>query len=199
MLMEECKVIMNSINAFAYPSDTFTNARAAVATALIIFSARRGGEPVRLQLFRWQEVVNGESVNKDDVPNYFNGDTMLITYQTGKGLDHLVPVLFPLEMLQTMKFLTNNEVRNNASVHNENLYIFARTKNCEIASGHSFNDILKVLLLTGAVNATKNRCHIASLIARLKLSDKEKEIIYNHFGHSQHINQNVSQAPPGSV
>ena len=138
MLMEECKVIMNSINAFGYPSDTFTNARAAVATALIIFSARRGGEPDRLQLFRWQEVVNGEWVNKDDVPNYFNGDTMLITYQTGKGLDHLVPVLFPLEMLQAMKFFTNNEVRNNASVHNENRYIFASTKNCEIASGHSY-------------------------------------------------------------
>ena len=166
---------------------------------MIIFSARRGGEPVRLQLFRWEEVVNGEWVNKDDVLNYFNGDTMLITYQTGKGLDHLVPVLFPLEMLQAMKFLTNNEVRKNASVHNENLYIFASTKNCKIASGHSINDILKVLLLTVVVNATKNKRHIASLIARLKLSDKEKEMIYNHFRYSQHINQNVSQAPPGSV
>ena len=103
MLMEECKVIMNSIDAFAYPSDLFTNVRAAVATALIIFNARRGGEPVRLQLFQWQEAINGEWVDKDDVPNDFNGDTMLITYQTVKGSDHLVPVLFPPET-------TSNEV-----------------------------------------------------------------------------------------
>ena len=171
MLMEECKVIMNSIDAFAYPSDLFTNVRAAVATALIIFNARRGGEPVRLQLFQWQEAINGEWVDKDDVPNDFNGDTMLITYQTGKGSDHLVPVLFPPETLQAMKFLTNNEVRKNAAVHDENPYIFASTKNSKShASGwHSINDILKRLSLTGAVNATKNRHRIASLIARLKL------------------------------
>ena len=201
MLMEECKVIMNLIDAFAYPSDLFTNVRAAVATALIIFNARRGGEPVPLQLFQWQEAINGEWVDKDEVPNDFNVDTMLITYQTGKGSDHLVPVLFPPETLQAMKFLNNNEFRKNAGVHDENPYIFASTKNSKShASGwHSINDILKRLSLTGTVNATKNRYRIASLIARLKLSDKEKEMIYKHFGHSEHINQNVYQAPPGSV
>ena len=100
-----------------------------------------------------------------------------------------------------MKILTNNEVIKNAGVHDENPYIFASTKNSKShASGwHSINDILKRLSLTGAVNATKNRHRIASLIARLKLSDKEKEMIYKHFGHSEHINQNVYQAPPGSV
>ena len=193
MLMEEHKAIMNLIDVFAYPSDTFTDVRVAVATALIIFNAKRGGEPVCLQLFRWQEAVNGEWVDKDDIPNEFNGDTILIAYQTGKWSDHLVPVLFPPETLQATKFLTNNEVRKNAGVHNENPYSFTSTKNIKSndIGWHSINNILKRLPLTGAVKATKNRYRIVSLIARLKLSHKEKEMLCTHFRHSEHINQNI--------
>ena len=32
-----------------------------------------------------------------------------------------------------------------------------------------------------------------------KLFKKEKEMIYQHFGYSENLNQNVYQAPPGSL
>ena len=199
MLMGECTRIM-SVDVFNYPHDSFVNIRSATATCLIIFNARRGGEPVRLQLYQWQEAINGQWVDKEDLPTDFDEDTMLVTYQTGKGSDHLVPVIFPPESLSAMKFLTKEEVRKDAGVHPNNRYIFASTQNSEShASGwHCINDILKKLSLSGALNATKNRHRVASLLAKLKLSEKEKDLIYKHFGHSEKINQNVYQAPPGS-
>ena len=54
MLMEECTKIM-SVDVFDYPHDSFVNIRSATATCLIIFNTRRGGEPVRIQLYQWQE------------------------------------------------------------------------------------------------------------------------------------------------
>ena len=54
MLMEECTKIM-SVVVFDYPHDSFVNIRSATATCLIILNTRRGGEPVRIQLYQWQE------------------------------------------------------------------------------------------------------------------------------------------------
>ena len=85
------------------------------------------------------------------------------------------------------------EVRRNAGVHHENVYIFASTKNSKShASGwHCINELLRRLSLKGRINATKNRHRVASLLAQLKLSEKENEMTYQHFGHSERINQNV--------
>ena len=57
--MEECTRIV-SADIFDYPLDLFVNIRSAKATCLIIFNARRGGEPVQLQLYQWQEAINGQ-------------------------------------------------------------------------------------------------------------------------------------------
>ena len=86
MLIEECTKIM-SVDVFDYPHYSFVNIRSATATCLIIFNARRGGEPVRLQLYQRQEAINGQWVDKKDLPTDFEEDTILVTYQTGKGLD----------------------------------------------------------------------------------------------------------------
>ena len=51
-LLEECKKIMCSINEFDHPSNSFVNIRSATATFLTIFNARRGGEPVCLQIYQ---------------------------------------------------------------------------------------------------------------------------------------------------
>ena len=120
---------------------------------------------------------------------------MFITYQTGKGSDLLVLALFPPETLPAMLYLTNMEVRQNAGVHHENIYIFASTKNnkSHVSAWHYIDEILRRLSLKGTINAPKNRHRVASLLARLKLSKKEKIYvdIYQHFGHSERINQNV--------
>ena len=125
---------------------------------------------------------------------------MLVTYHTGKSSDHLVSVIFPPKSLSAMKFLTKEKVRKDAGVHPNNQYIFASTQNSvSHASGwHCLNDILKRLSLSGALNATKSRHRVASLLAKLKLSEQEKDLICKYFGQSEKINQNVYQAPPGS-
>ena len=124
---------------------------------------------MRLQLYQWEEAVNGEWVINGDLPDDFDQNSMLITYQTGKGGDHLVPVMFPSETIQAMKYLTDQKVRSEAGVHKNNTYIFPSTQNSQgHASGwHSINCMLKRLNLKGAINATRNRHRVASLLAKL--------------------------------
>ena len=124
LLMEECYEILNTINPYDYPSNTYVIVRSATATSLIIFCVRRGGEPVRLQLYQWQEAVD-----QTDLSDEFNLEITYIMYQTGKGSDHLVPVIFTLETVKGMQYLTNNEVRKSAGVHEKNPYVFASTHN----------------------------------------------------------------------
>ena len=56
---------------------------------------------------------------------------------------------------------------------------------------HCINDMLVRLSREGAINATKNRHSVASLLSKLQLSEKKKDVIFKHFGHSQHINEGV--------
>ncbi|XP_065681675.1 uncharacterized protein LOC124811063 isoform X2 [Hydra vulgaris] len=201
LLIEECNKIMNSIDDFQHPCESFVTIRSATATCLTIFNARRGGEPVRLHLFQWNEALNGEWMDKQDLPEEFDIEQMFITYQTGKGSDHTVPVLFPPECIKAMRYLTNKEVRKNAGIPDENQYIFASTQKSmsHASSWHCINEVLIRLDKKGAINATQNRHRIATILAKLELSEKEKTLIYNHFGHSERINQNVYQAAPGSL
>ena len=56
MLMAECTNVMENINIMDFGNE-FINVRAATATYLIMFNARRGGEPVRLLISQWQEAL----------------------------------------------------------------------------------------------------------------------------------------------
>lgn len=78
--------------------------------ALTIFCARRGGEPARLQIYQWHEAVNGKWIIKEDLPDEFDEHSILITYQTGKGADHLMPKIFTSETIQAMKYLTDEQI-----------------------------------------------------------------------------------------
>ena len=100
-----------------------------------------------------------------------------------------------------MKFLIDAQIRNEFGVNEANPYIFACTNHSiSHASGwHCINDMLVCLSCKAARNATKNRHHVASLLSNLQLSEVEKDLIFKHFGHSQHINEGVFQAPPGAV
>jgi len=87
---------------------------------------------VRLQLYQWEEALKGEWVDRDDVPEEFNNESMLVTFQTGKGADHLVPVMFPSDTFVAMKHLTDPEVRRQAEVASTNCFIFEST-HCSIS------------------------------------------------------------------
>ena len=81
----------------------------ATLTSLIIFNARRGGEPSRLSIKQWKEAMRGEWIDCCDLPSDFESGSSLITFQTGKGNDHLVSVIFPTETLNAVKFLAHPE------------------------------------------------------------------------------------------
>ena len=50
----------------------------------------------------------------------------------------------------------------------------------------------------GSLNATKNRHRVASLLANLQLTEKEKDLIFKHFGHSKDVNEEIYQASAGT-
>ena len=127
-LVDKCHKIMNSIDIFDFNATSYVLVRSAVATSLIIFNARRGGEPVRLRLKQWEEALKGEWMDKVVEPEDVHNDTMLVTYQTGKGANHLVPVMFPPETIFAMKYLANQDVRRQAGVMDSNDFVFASTQ-----------------------------------------------------------------------
>jgi len=62
--------------------------RSAVATYLIIFIARRGGEPVRLLVSQWEEALRGEWLDQSDLPEVDESDLVshLSNWKVGKSL-----------------------------------------------------------------------------------------------------------------
>ena len=56
MLLDSCKKIMENIDYLDFGNE-YINVRSAAATYLIIFNARRGGEPVRLLIDQWEEAL----------------------------------------------------------------------------------------------------------------------------------------------
>ena len=173
LLLNECEEVMKTADMFDISGDSYVSLGAATVTYLIIYNARRGGEPVRLQVQQWKEALNGEWVD-NAVEEEVENDDKLVTYQTGKGANHLVPVFFPPVTHTAMKYLTDKEIRSNAGVLCTNEYIFASTQNSTShASGwHSINSILERLQIKGAINATQAQGGIT--IVTSKINRKRK-------------------------
>ena len=51
-----------------------------------------------------------------------------LTYQTGKGTNHLVPVLFPSDIVTATQKLCNSTVQNSCVTHDMNAHVFPNTK-----------------------------------------------------------------------
>ena len=118
----------------------------------------------------------------DQMPEGEESD-LLVTFQTGKGVNHLVPIMFPPQTHKAMQYLVNTDIRENANVLPSNEYVFPSVgKSANHADGwHAVNDMLIRISRKGVINATKNRHRVASLLSRLQLSSKEKDLIFKHF------------------
>ena len=199
MVMKECIEIMKALDEFEFPAEAYADIRAVALTFLVIYNARRGGEPGRLFLFQWQEALRDDWIEKGELSEDFDTDATLVTFITGKGADHLVSILFPPEVQKAISYLTDKEVRRLAGVADKNPYLFSSMKNIMgYASGwHCINHILQKLNHKGAINATRNRHRIASILGKLQLSEKEKNLVFKHFGHSKRMNENRYQAANG--
>ena len=47
------------------------------------------------------------------------------------------------------------------------------------------------------IKSSTNRHRLSTLIASFDISKSERDMFYEHMGHSKEINQHIYQAPPG--
>lgn len=122
-----------------------------------------------------------------------------ITYQGGKGVNHLVPVLIPCDLVEAMRTLSDPSVRALADVHEANQYMFPST---QLASTHVAGwQAVHNICVSANINephkltATKMRHRVSTLYAAMDVPDSDRHYFYKHMGHSEGINQNIYQAP----
>ena len=183
---------------------SYKNLRNAACARITLLNGRRGGEPARFLLADWLQGGNDEWIDKQRLKNLDSLDCILVKsmkviYMTGKGNNHLVPVIIPEDMILAMKKLSNESFSKVGGVLSNNKFIFASSKGSEnhVSGWHVVNQICSKLILKSPkdIIATKNRHRISILFASLDVEDKGKELFYSHMGHSEKMNQDFYQAP----
>nr|XP_047130096.1 uncharacterized protein LOC124810008 isoform X2 [Hydra vulgaris] len=205
-ILQRIESIMNDRFIF-WDSHTFIELRDMVCTRLTLLNARRGGEPARLLLNDWKDAEDGAWIKPQHIKELNQLDKKLansiqVAYMTGKGNNHLVPVLIPLDSFAVLRKLADLKIRKEAGILENNPYLFPSTKNStnHVSGWHALHAIcMKIknnLIKPNKLTATSNRRRVSTLFAMLNLPPQERELFYQHMGHSQAINQNVYQAPP---
>jgi len=182
---------------------SFAELRDLVVSRLTLFNARRGGEPVRLTLMQWMDAENNSWLDKTRTEAFANDldcdrfQEMKVTFQGGKGNNHVVPVLFPLDTIQGMRNLV--EVRNQVGIPEENCYAFPYTQASlnHVSGWHSVKRIATAAEVPypERLTATKMRHRVSTLYAAMNISEQDRQLFYKHMGHSSDINQHIYQAP----
>ena len=128
---------------------------------------------------------------------------MKITYHTGKANNHLVPILFPVDTIAAMKLLSDMKIQNDIGIKSNNPYLFASGKSSDshCSGWHALTSICEKLPILNKtrLNATTNRHRLSTLIASQSMIESERNLFYQHMGHSEAINRNIYQAPPAII
>ena len=166
----------------AWNGHDYAELRDLTVSRLTLFNARRGGEPARLSIGEWKDAENSFWLDKsrllNDDPDKNMFQNMKVTFQTGKGNNHLVPVLIPQDLIKAMQMLTDIAIRESSSVLKDNTYVFPSTQNseCHVSGWHA----VKRVCLDAKVEypelmtATKMRHRISTLYAALDVSASER-------------------------
>ena len=189
-----------------WDSRNFIMLRDLTVSRLTVFNARRGGEPSRLKLFEWQEAEDNQWIDTqraEDMQDPIEKKLLShlrVSYQTGKGNNHLVPILFPPDTIEAMRKLTSQEVRTSAGVKEDNLYVFpcVQGSSTHVTGWHALKNICSEAGIEGSarLTATKNRHRVSTLYAAMELPEHDRELFFRHMGHSSLVNQNIYQVPP---
>jgi len=182
----------------------FLELRDLACSRLTLFNARRGGEPARLHLCDWVDACNKVWFNPTKVQELVAeeqslvDDSTMIMYQTGKGVNHLVPVLVPADTVEALKKLASAVQRQLVGIPEANPYLFpSKSKADSHVSG--WHAIARVTVKAGvperAITATKMRHLTSTMYAALDIPESQRSAFYRHMGHSKIINQNIYQAP----
>ena len=178
--------------------------RDSACSRLTLLNGRRGGEPAYLTISEWKDAIGNKWIDQQRIDELDELDQQLVsklkvTYLTGKGNNHLVPLLLPEDTLPALEKLANKEVREQAGIKADNNYLFASTRNSDdhVSGWHSLHNICAALPLKNAANikSTSNRHRISTLFAAMEMSKAERAYFYKHMGHTESINEQVYQAP----
>ena len=193
-----------------WDTHSFVEIRDLTVCRLTVFNARRGGEPARLVISEWLDAEHnrwlrdgGASCPQQTSPvtsvEFSTFKNLKVTYQGGKGVNHLVPVLIPSDVFEAMRVLSDDSIRQSAGVHPENKYMFPST---QFATTHvnGWQAVHKVCVSAQIqepekMTATKMRHRVSTLYAAMDIPENERHLFYKHMGHSEAINQHIYQAP----
>nr|XP_047135056.1 uncharacterized protein LOC124812431 isoform X17 [Hydra vulgaris] len=183
---------------------SYVKLRNCACARLTLLCGRRGGEPARMLLTDWNQAYNNEWIDSQRVYKLgklenFLIKTMKIAYMTGKGNNHLVPVLIPQDTVDAIIKIASNEFREQAGVSPQNKFLFASAQDSDahISGWHVVHELCSGLPLKNPndIIATNNRHRISTLFAALDVPKRDRELFYSHMGHSEQMNINFYQAP----
>jgi len=184
-----------------WDKQSYAELRDVTVCRLTLFNARRGGEPARMLASEWHDAEKDawlqqpSDADKEDLSR-FHG--MKVAYQSGKGNNHLVPVLIPNDTVLPMQILADTSIREMASVFSVNAYMFpVVTSDSHVSGWHAVNRtcINACIEKPESLTATKMRHRVSTVYAGLEVPDSERQLFYKHMGHSAEVNIKVYQAP----
>ena len=103
-------------------------------------------------------------------------------HQTGKGNNHLVPVVIYQDVLKGMEKLADVDITKDALVRANKPYIFACTQDSEshVSGWHAINGIGKEVKVSKALNGTRMRHKITSIFAQIYVPEDKCKAFYKH-------------------
>lgn len=133
----------------------YAKLRDLAVSRLTLFNGRRGGEPARLLLSEWKDAEKGTWLDPTRIEKLPDNEallfkSMLITYQGGKGNNHLVPVLIPNYTCQAMRLQRDHQIRKVSGIQVDNRYMFPCTQQSETHVGgwHAVNRVCQTAVFS---------------------------------------------------
>jgi len=173
---------------------------------ILILKINIGEGAARLRLSEYQDAINDAWLDEQRVSNFEKPELMLmdqlkITYMTGKGNNHLVPVLFPSDCLPALEVLAYRSIHRDVSISDSNDYLFACTRRSEKhKSGwltlHNVVSKIPKIKKPENIKATTNRHRVSTWYASLEIAPHDRELFFQHMRHSGKVNEENYQAPP---
>ena len=113
-----------------------------------------------------------------------------LMYQTGKGIDHLVPVIVPPDIMPALIKLADSEVRVICNIHKENEYLFPSNQQStgHVSGWHAISHVCEIAdVQTQSMTAAKMHHFTSTMYANLDVPEAKRHAFYRHMGHSQNI------------
>jgi hypothetical protein len=186
-----------------WSANEYVELRDLACARLTLFNARRGGEPARLLVSDWTDACSKIWFDKNRVQAMPPEEKKLmdksfVMYQTGKGVNHLVPVIVPEDTVQALKKLTDATLRSQCGVNPDNLYLFPSTVSSEsnVSGWHALSRACSAAgIKERKITATKMRHLASTMYASLEIPEAKRAAFYTHMGHSKAVNLAIYQAP----